>query len=104
VAVICVIIPAGDEESDGAVRADAAEVVALVREMHPGYEVTPIDDGVLGEDTYPPDDTNYATVLAGAELSAIAGSSTPPIAATRPSAMAHSKRSPALEHLVDVAS
>ncbi|MEV0729549.1 hypothetical protein [Polymorphospora sp. NPDC050346] len=52
----------------GAVRADPAEVLALVREMHPDYEVTPIDDGVLGDDTYPPDDTSYATVLAGAEL------------------------------------
>jgi len=52
----------------GAVDADPAKVLALVRGMHPGYEVTPIGDGVLGEDTYPPDDTSYATVLAGAEL------------------------------------
>lgn len=36
--------------------------------MHPGYELTPISDGLLGEDVYPPDDTSYATVLAGAEL------------------------------------
>ncbi len=87
VAVVCVIIPAeakglmgaktallafseGDLRSAlrGAVRADPARVLGLVREMHPGYEVTPIDDGVLGEDTYPPDDISYATVLAGAEL------------------------------------
>ncbi|MEV6599892.1 hypothetical protein AB0M36_24005 [Actinoplanes sp. NPDC051346] len=52
----------------GAAEADAAEVLALVREIHPGYDVTPIADGVLGDDTYPPDDTSYATVLAGAEL------------------------------------
>jgi hypothetical protein len=52
----------------GAVRADPAETLALVREVHPDYEVTPIDDGVLGDDTYPPDDISYATVLAGAEL------------------------------------
>ncbi|XVU20845.1 DUF6928 family protein [Actinoplanes sp. CA-054009] len=52
----------------GAPDADPAEVLALVRGMHPGYEVTPIADGVLGEDAYPPDDTSYATVLAGAVL------------------------------------
>lgn len=52
----------------GAVRADPAEVLALVRGMHPAYEVTPIGDGCLGEDIYPPDDISYATVLAGAEL------------------------------------
>ncbi|BCJ45703.1 hypothetical protein GCM10010168_58760 [Actinoplanes ianthinogenes] len=51
-----------------AVDADPAEVLALVRGIHPGYDVTPIADGVLGDDTYPPDDTSYATVLAGAEL------------------------------------
>jgi hypothetical protein len=51
-----------------AVGADPAEVLTLVRGMHPGYEVTPIGDGVLGDDVYPPDDTTYATVLAGAEL------------------------------------
>ena len=52
----------------GAVEADPAEVLALVRGMHPGYDVTPIADGVLGDDIYPPDDTSFATVLTGAEL------------------------------------
>src|SRR5947209_866440 len=52
----------------GAVRSDSAEVVELVRGLHPSYEVTAIGDGSLGEDAYPPDDTSYATVLAGAEL------------------------------------
>ncbi|MEU4221078.1 DUF6928 family protein [Actinoplanes sp. NPDC026623] len=52
----------------GAVGADPAEVLDLVRGMHIGYEVTPIGDGLLGEDVYPPDDTSYATALAGAEL------------------------------------
>ncbi|MEV0135317.1 hypothetical protein AB0H83_43560 [Dactylosporangium sp. NPDC050688] len=52
----------------GAVRSDPAEVIDLVRGLHPGYEVTAIGDGSLGDDVYPPDDTSYATVLAGAEL------------------------------------
>jgi hypothetical protein len=52
----------------GAVRSDPAEVIDRVRQLHPGYEVTPIGDGSLGDDIYPPDDTSYATVLAGAEL------------------------------------
>lgn len=52
----------------GATRSDPAEVIELVRELHPGYEVTPLGDGSLGDDVYPPDDTSYATALAGAEL------------------------------------
>ncbi|MEU7923336.1 DUF6928 family protein [Micromonospora zamorensis] len=52
----------------GAVRSDPAAVIDLVRGLHPGYEVTPIGDGLLGDHSYPPDDTSYATVLAGAEL------------------------------------
>jgi hypothetical protein len=52
----------------GATRSEPAEVIELVRELHPGYEVTPLGDGSLGDDVYPPDDTSYATVLAGAEL------------------------------------
>lgn len=52
----------------GAVRSDPAEVIDLVRDLHPGYEVTPIGDGSLGDYSYPPEDTSYATVLAGAEL------------------------------------
>ncbi|GIJ50546.1 hypothetical protein Val02_74320 [Virgisporangium aliadipatigenens] len=50
------------------VEADPAEVLALVRGIHPGYDVAPIADGALGRNIYPPDDTSYATVLAGAEL------------------------------------
>ena len=52
----------------GAVPADPGEALDLVRELHPGYEVTPIGDGPLGDYCYPPHDTSYATVLAGAEL------------------------------------
>jgi len=52
----------------GAVRSDATQVIDFVRGLHPTYEVTAIGDGSLGEDAYPPDDTSYATVLAGAEL------------------------------------
>ncbi|WP_035856457.1 DUF6928 family protein [Cryptosporangium arvum] len=52
----------------GAVRADPAEVLALVRRVHPGYEVTPIGDGWLGDAVYPPDDISYATALAGTVL------------------------------------
>jgi hypothetical protein len=52
----------------GATRCDPAEAEELVRQVHPGYDVTPIGDGTLFEDTNPPDDITYATVLAGAEL------------------------------------
>jgi hypothetical protein len=52
----------------GAVPSDPAEALDVVRELHPGYEVAPIGDGSLGDYSYPPDDTSYATVLAGAEL------------------------------------
>ncbi|MBB4753666.1 hypothetical protein BJ964_007827 [Actinoplanes lobatus] len=51
-----------------AVRSDPAEALDLLREMHPGYEVTLLGDGPLGDYCYPPEDTSYATVLAGAEL------------------------------------
>ncbi|MBL7260023.1 DUF6928 family protein [Paractinoplanes lichenicola] len=47
------------------VRTNPAE---LVRVLHPGYEVTPIEDDDLGENTYPPYDTSYVAVLEGAEL------------------------------------
>jgi hypothetical protein len=52
----------------GATRCDRAEAEELVRQVHPGYDVTPVGDGTLFDDTYPPDDITYATVLAGAEL------------------------------------
>ncbi|XVU29706.1 DUF6928 family protein [Actinoplanes sp. CA-054009] len=48
--------------------ADPAVVIELVRGFHPAYEVTPIEDGSLGDDCFPPDDVTYATVLPGAEL------------------------------------
>jgi hypothetical protein len=51
-----------------ATRCDLAEAEELVRRVHPGYDVTTIGDGTLFEDTNPPDDITYATVLAGAEL------------------------------------
>jgi hypothetical protein len=46
--------------------ADAAE--AVVRRLSPGYEVTPIRDGTLFEDCYPPDDVAFAVVLPDAVL------------------------------------
>ncbi|MCW3818634.1 hypothetical protein ONA91_29765 [Micromonospora sp. DR5-3] len=52
----------------GATRAERAETEALVRQVHPGYDVEPADDGTLFEDTYPPDDITYAMKLAGVEL------------------------------------
>ncbi|MEV4400955.1 hypothetical protein AB0J66_02055 [Actinoplanes sp. NPDC049598] len=52
----------------GALRSDPAEVLGLVRELHPTYEVTPIGDSSLGDDAYPPDDTSYATIRPGVEL------------------------------------
>ncbi len=52
----------------GATRAELAETQAMVQQVHPGYTVVPADDGTLWDDTYPPDDITYATVLAGAEL------------------------------------
>ncbi|WP_433090202.1 DUF6928 family protein [Dactylosporangium sp. CA-052675] len=52
----------------GVGRSDPAEVIDLVRGLHPNSAVTAIGDGSLGGDCYPPDDTSYATVVAGAEL------------------------------------
>lgn len=52
----------------GAIRSDPKRVIELVRELHPSYEVTAIGGGSLGDHTYPPEDTSYATVLAGTEL------------------------------------
>lgn len=51
-----------------AVPAERSATEALVRQVHPGYVVAPADDSTLFDDIYPPDDTTYATVLAGAEL------------------------------------
>lgn len=51
-----------------AARSDTADVIARVRELHPGYEVTSLGGGSLGDYVYPPEDTSYATVLPGAEL------------------------------------
>ncbi|RAK36655.1 hypothetical protein B0I29_108245 [Actinoplanes lutulentus] len=52
----------------GVARPDSAEVIGLVRELHPDYEVTPIGEGSVGDYSYPPDDTSYVAVVAGAEL------------------------------------
>lgn len=51
----------------GATRSDPAEAEAVVREVFPGYALTPAGDSTLDE-SYPPDDTTLVTVLAGAEL------------------------------------
>ncbi len=44
------------------------EVEALVRRIHPGYDVEPEEESTLDDDVYPPDDYTYGTVLSGAEL------------------------------------
>jgi hypothetical protein len=49
-------------------RSERAETEALVRRVHPGYDVESADDGTLFEDIYPPDDITYATKLTGVEL------------------------------------
>jgi hypothetical protein len=53
---------------DQAGQAAAGEAEAVVQRLSPGYQVTPIPDGALFEDTYPPDDIAYTTVLPGAVL------------------------------------
>ncbi|MEU1605765.1 DUF6928 family protein [Micromonospora matsumotoense] len=50
------------------IQSDSAGVRNLVRELHPGYQVTPIGGGSLGDHSYPPVDTTYATTLGDAEL------------------------------------
>jgi hypothetical protein len=45
--------------------ADPGETAALINQVHPGYLVQRIDDGVLGDDTYPPDEITYATITGG---------------------------------------
>lgn len=45
-----------------------AEAEALVRRVHPEYDVAPIDTGTLHDSVYPPDDVTYAIRLAGADL------------------------------------
>jgi uncharacterized protein DUF6928 len=53
----------------GATRPSVDEVAEAVRAVLPGYDVTPTEgDGSLFDHVNPPDDTTYATVLAGAEL------------------------------------
>jgi hypothetical protein len=52
----------------GATRSGRAETEALVRQVHPGYVVTPADGGMLLDCIDPEDDLTYATALAGAEL------------------------------------
>lgn len=39
-----------------------------MRRLSPGYKVTPIPDGTLFEDCYPPDDVAFAAVMPGAVL------------------------------------
>jgi hypothetical protein len=52
----------------GATPCDPAEAEELVRQAHPGYDLTAIGAGTLFDWPYPPDDVTYATVLPGAEL------------------------------------
>jgi hypothetical protein len=51
----------------GAPRADRAAAESLIRRVHPGYAVEPIEDGTL-DHTYPPDDVTYALALPGADV------------------------------------
>ncbi|RAY15357.1 hypothetical protein DPM19_11685 [Actinomadura craniellae] len=52
----------------GATRSQRDETEMLVRRIHPGYRVEPVEDGTLWDYVYPPDDITYATKLAGAEV------------------------------------
>lgn len=52
----------------GASRCDVDEAEHLVRQVHPGHGIAAIGDGTLLDDTNPPDDVTFATVLAGAEV------------------------------------
>lgn len=52
----------------GATPCELAEAEDLVRQAHPGYDLTPLGAGTLFDRPYPPDEVTYATVLSGAEL------------------------------------
>ncbi|GAA2558626.1 hypothetical protein GCM10010435_32110 [Winogradskya consettensis] len=52
----------------GAGAGDRVRAEELVRQIHPGYAVTPIEDGLLWDWCYPPDDVTYVAMLPGAEL------------------------------------
>jgi hypothetical protein len=52
----------------GATRSDPAEVEAMVRAVHPGYDVIPVRDGFLADLVFPSATAVYATVLPGAAL------------------------------------
>ncbi len=53
----------------GATRSERAETEALVRQIHPGYAVSPAEAGTLWDCLYPRDDVTYAAALAGVDLS-----------------------------------
>jgi uncharacterized protein DUF6928 len=53
---------------DDATRPDPAAVEAMVRAVHPGYDVIPVRDGFLGDLVFPSETAVYATVLPGAAL------------------------------------
>ncbi|MEU4219703.1 DUF6928 family protein [Actinoplanes sp. NPDC026623] len=61
-------LPTALRRAGGSERSGAAEAEAVVRRLSPGYEVTPIQEGSLSEDCYPPDDVAFAAVLPGAVL------------------------------------
>lgn len=48
------------------IQSDSTGVRDLVRELHPGHQMTPIR-GSLGDHSYPPVDTTYATTLGDAD-------------------------------------
>ncbi|WP_435872743.1 DUF6928 family protein [Micromonospora matsumotoense] len=49
------------------IQSDSAGVRDLVRELHPGYQVTLIGGGSLGDHGYPPVDTTYASTRGDAD-------------------------------------
>jgi hypothetical protein len=51
-----------------ATRSGRDDVEALVRQIFPGYDVAPADDGNLWEDLNPPDDVTYAMATGGVDL------------------------------------
>jgi hypothetical protein len=61
------IRPALRQATRNATRSSRAETETLVRQVLPGYDVEPVEDGTL-HNVYPPDEIMYAAKLDGAEL------------------------------------
>jgi hypothetical protein len=47
---------------------DPGDSAGLVQRVHPGHVVERIEDGFLGDGTYPPDDVIYAATMGGVDI------------------------------------